>query len=271
MLLVSLRWLGSVLLLLLISHKLLARDWGKLRGSLGVLLLMGCSGFTVFNVLLYTSAITTTGLNIGIIQGMLPVFVLIGAFVAYRTRVSALQIMGVAVTLIGVCIVVSAGNLQRLTSLTLNQGDYLMILACLFYAGYALALRRFSSVSSLSLLSVLALSAFITSIPLSGIEFMQGNLQVPTAKGWIIVVLITLFPSFLGQIFFIQGVATIGPGRAGVFVNLVPIFASMLAVSILSEPFRVYHGIALALVLGGIWLSEQKTNTVVGVNGTAQR
>jgi drug/metabolite transporter (DMT)-like permease len=52
-------------------------------------------------------------------------------------------------------------------------------------------------------------------------------------------------------------VTLIGPGRAGVFVNLVPVFASILAVVLLNEPFEVFHALALALVLGGIWLSER--------------
>ncbi len=67
----------------------------------------------------------------------------------------------------------------------------------------------------------------------------------------------TLLPSFLAQLFFIQGVALIGPGRAGIFINLVPVFASILAVAFLKEPFEAFHGLALALVLGGILLSER--------------
>ena len=60
----------------------------------------------------------------------------------------------------------------------------------------------------------------------------------------------------LQQIFFIQGVTLIGPGRAGVFVNLVPVFASIMAVIFLGETFELFHGISLGLVLGGIGLSE---------------
>jgi drug/metabolite transporter (DMT)-like permease len=258
MLLVSLRWCGAVSLLLIFAHKHVRRDWHKLRSHMLLLVLMGALGFTTFNALFYVAAYTTSGLNIGIIQGAIPVFVLVGAYIAYRTTVTAVQIMGVALTIIGVCIVASAGSLERLASLSINRGDYLMIIACLLYAGYALALRRFSDVSSLSLFSIIALSALITSIPLSSIEYLAGDFQWPTMKGWIIVLLVTLLPSFLAQICFIQGVALIGPGRAGIFVNLVPIFASFLAVSILGEPFRIYHGVALVLVLGGIWLAEQK-------------
>ena len=71
------------------------------------------------------------------------------------------------------------------------------------------------------------------------------------------VALVALFPSFLAQIMFIRGVEIIGPGRAGIFINLVPVFAAVIAVAYLGEDFRVYHGLALALVLGGIWLAER--------------
>ena len=260
MLLVNLRWLGTILLLLLFSHRVLRRDWQQLRHNLGTIFLMGAFGLGAFSALFYIAAHTTSGLNIGIIQGAIPGFVLAGAFIIHRTAVSRSQIIGVLITLIGVCIVASAGNLQHLATLTITRGDYLMIIACLLYTGYALALRQFATVSSLSLFLIISISAFITSIPLGVIEFLTGNLQWPTTQGWVIAGLAALLPSFLGQIGFIQGVTAIGAGRAGIFVNLIPVFASILAVVVLYEPFKIYHGIALTLVLGGIWLSERKKN-----------
>jgi len=257
MLLVSLRWFGAVCLLLIIARKLLARDWYYLKDHRLTLFLMGALGFATFNALFYVAAYSTTALNIGIIQGSIPVFVLLGMFMLYKAPVLKLQAIGVAVTIVGVCIVASAGNFERLFSLHIERGDYYMILACFLYAGYAIGLKRFSGVSSLSLFAVIAIAAFLTSIPMSYTEYLLGSLQWPTAKGWVIVALVTFFPSFLAQICFIQGVTAIGPGRAGVFVNLVPVFAAILAVTILQEPFKMYHGVALALVISGIWLSER--------------
>ena len=132
-----------------------------------------------------------------------------------------------------------------------------MIVACVFYAGYTIGLRNRPPSSSLGLFAMLAFSALLTSLPIAAGEYALGNLQWPTPKGWIVVGLVTLFPSFVAQIFFIKGVETIGPGRAGVFVNLVPIFAAILAVAVLNEPFEVFHAAALVLVLGGIYLSER--------------
>ena len=264
MLIVSLRWLG-VVMLFVFARQVIYREWDKLKTHLPVLFMMGALGFTAFNALFYLAAHTTTALNIGIIQGIVPVFLLLGMYFFYRSPVSLLQGLGVIVTILGVCIVASAGNLEKLASLSINQGDYLMLVACLLYSGYALILRRFSGVSALSLFAVIAVAAFIASLPLSLVELYLGSSQWPTQKGWIVIILITVLPSFLAQVCFIRGVMELGAGRAGIFVNLVPVFSSILAVSVLGEPFRVYHAVALILVIGGIGLAESKKHKAVAV------
>jgi drug/metabolite transporter (DMT)-like permease len=133
----------------------------------------------------------------------------------------------------------------------------LMIAACVLYAGYTLGLSRRPLVSPLSLFTGMAAAAFVTSLPLVLAEAALGQFQSPTPTGWLVLGLVTVFPSFVAQIAFIQGVSLIGPSRAGVFVNLVPVFASILALIVLKGPFELFHAIALALVLGGIWLSER--------------
>jgi drug/metabolite transporter (DMT)-like permease len=257
MALVALRWLGALGLLAVFAHAQVRRDWPAIRQRLMFVSAMGAIGLAVFNALYYVAAHSTTAVNIGIIQGAVPVFVLAGALALDRTPVGGVQLAGVLVTMLGVVIVACGGDFARLATFTLNLGDLLMIAACALYAGYTLGLRRCPPVSTLGLLTVMAGAAFLASIPLALAEAALGRFQGPTPTGWVILALITLFPSFLAQIFFIQGVALIGPSRAGVFVNLVPVFASILALLVLKEPFEPFHGVALGLVLGGIWLSER--------------
>src|SRR4051794_40399391 len=88
-------------------------------------------------------------------------------------------------------------------------------------------------------------------------EVILSAVVWPTPKGWLILLYVALVPSLLSQMFYMRGVELIGPGRAGLFVNLVPIFGALLVVLLLGEPFRAYHALALALVLGGIWLAER--------------
>ncbi|WP_169566494.1 DMT family transporter [Sneathiella limimaris] len=260
--LVTLRWASVMVLLLLFAQKDLKRDWHVLKPRLFYVVCMGAIGFTGFNALFYISAYYTTAVNIGILQGTIPIFVLLGAFIVYRMPVSIQQISGVCLTVFGVIVVTSGGSLEKLADLAFNRGDLLLVIACMCYGGYTLALRNKPDVGALAFFSGLAIAAFISCLPLLTYELVTGTAQAPTLKGWILIAAIAILPSFLAQLFFINGVALIGPGRAGIFVNLVPIFASIMAVLFLGEPFHLYHATALALVLGGIWLAERKGKTI---------
>lgn len=257
MLLVSMRWLGVLLLLLIFARRYIVQDWHILQTRKRYIALMGASGFALFNALFYIAAHSTTAINLGILQGSMPVFVILGMFAVFRVQVTRTQLLGVLVTISGVVIVGSAGSLEQLAALEFKPGDLLMLAACFLYAVYTVGLRSRPSVSALGFFTAMVGVSFLTSIPLVATEAAMGQLQWPTASGWVIIPAIILFPSFLAQICFLRGVILIGPNRAGVFVNLVPIFASVLAVIFLQETFEPFHGFALVLVLGGIWLSER--------------
>lgn len=257
MALTLLRWCGVIVLVALFARGPLQREWPVLKQNLRYLAALGAIGFALFNGLFYLAAQSTGAINLGIIQGAIPIFVLIGAFAAYRTPVTGLQMVGVAITVIGVIIITARGEFQRLTTLEFNTGDVLMLSACLMYAGYTVALRKRPAVSGLAMFSVMAIAALFASAGMAAIEVYTGRFQMPTPAGWMVLVYVVLFPSFLSQIFFMRGVELIGPGRAGLFVNLVPIFASILSVLLLDEAFELYHAAALAFVLGGIAVAER--------------
>ncbi len=256
MLMVALRWVGTISLLLVFFRRPFIRDWPVLRQHWPILVLMGMLGMTAFNALFYVAAHTTSALNMGILQGSIPMFVLVGAVFLLKAPIRLLQVLGIVVTMIGVIIATVGGDLERLAALAFQRGDLLMILACILYAGYSLMLRRCPPVDPLALFTLFALGALAAALPLPFIEAAMGRLQWPTPFGWVLVVLVTIFPSFLAQVFFIKGVSIIGPGRAGIFFNLIPIFAAVIAVLFLGERFYLFHAVALALVLGGIGLSE---------------
>ncbi|MFX4220861.1 MAG: DMT family transporter [Thalassobaculum sp.] len=257
MLLTLLRWLGVFILLVIFARGQVATEWPVLKRHWGKIFVMGALGFSVFNTLMYVAAQHTQAVNIGILQGSIPIFVLLGALAAYRTPVTGVQILGVAITMVGVALVASKGDFQRLATLELNHGDVLIVFACILYAGYTVALRNRPPLSGMAMFAGLATAAFLTSIPIAGYEYLAGDFQAPTAKGWAIVAFVVVFPSFLAQISFLLAVDQVGPGRAGVFVNLVPIFAAVLSVAVLGEAFHLYHAMALALVLGGIAIAER--------------
>ncbi len=257
--LVFLRWvLVASAMWLLFGHEVRAH-WPTIKPRLMSVTLMSGFGFTAFNALFYIASYSTSAVNIGIIQGAMPGIVLIGTFLAYRTTVTPIQIIGVILTMIGVALVATKGDPVSLLTQAINPGDALMLVACIFYAAYAVALRNRPAIPGTAFFTLLAIVATITAFPLAIFEALWSGFAAPTAKGWLVTLYIAIFPSCLSQLFFLRGVDMIGPGRAGVFINLVPIFASLLAVLLLGQIFATYHAIALALVLSGIFLAQRQS------------
>jgi len=257
MLLVSIRWLGTFILLVMFAGRTIMEGLPAIRQHIGYTFLMGLVGLGGFGTLIYYSAYYTTAVNIGIIQGAMPAIVLVGSCWFFRISVNFIQIVGVAVTMLGVVFVSINGELEKLMSLSFNKGDLLMLIAVLLYGAYTVGLRRKHNLSSILLFASVVFWAFISTLPLTIYEFASGKSVWPEEKVWIIVGLIVLLPSFLSQICFIASVKLIGPARSGVFVNLVPVFASFLAVHLLGEAFELYHGLSLLLVLTGIYIFEK--------------
>jgi drug/metabolite transporter (DMT)-like permease len=261
MVVVFLRWIIVAGLLVPVLWPRIRSEWPVMRSSFLRMVLMAAFGFVGFNTLFYIAATETTAVNLGIIQGSMPILVLIGSVVAFSSKVRLLQVVGILATLLGVTLIAAQGSLDVLLSLAVNPGDGVMLIACVLYSGYALALRNRPQVSGLVFFAVLSVISVFASLPGLAYEMATDTALWPDMKGWLIVLYIALGPSCLSQIFFMRGVELIGPARAGVFINLVPIFAAVLAVSILGEPFKWHHGLALLLVLGGIWLSERKAGS----------
>ncbi|WP_309082583.1 DMT family transporter [Chelativorans sp.] len=256
MALTFLRWVLALAILLPFAWKPLRRDWPQVRGNLPLLGLLGVIGFTCFNATMYSALAFTSAVNVSIEQGAIPLVIIVANFLLFGVKASLLQLAGFVLSLIGVGLTASHGDLLRLAELDINFGDLLMLFAVVAYGVYTIALRFKPEIHWLSMITVLASAACLSSIPLAAWEIAAGNLVVPDRTGWMIVAYVALFPSFLAQVFYIRGNELIGANRAGLFVNLVPIFGTLLSILILGEVFHLFHAVALVLVFCGIWLAE---------------
>ena len=217
---------------------------------------MGALGFTGFNALFYFSLHYTSAINVSIIQGVIPAFVLLGAL-GLGGRVTGLQGVGAVMTMLGVVAIAAQGEWARLLTLTFTFGDLLMLIACVFYAFYTLGLRNRPNISGFGFLSGMALAALLTSLPLFIAEVGSGQAVWPTWRGYALLIYAAMGPAFIAQLLYMRGVELIGPNRAGVFVNLVPVFGAVMSAALLGEPFAAYHVLALVLVVGGIAIAQR--------------
>lgn len=255
---VFLRWaVVSALLWPLFGDRVRA-DWPLIKPRLGMTVLMASLGFTGFNSLFYAAAHTTGALNVGILQGSMPIFVLIGSFLAFGTRVAPWQIVGTLIGLAGVIAVATEGRPMALLGLDIAVGDGLMLIACLLYSFYTLALKKRPAISGISFFTLMAPIAMITALPLVIGDSLINGFSMPTFQGWMVMLAIAILPSCIAQILFLRAVDLIGPGPAGGYMNLTPVFAAIMGVTFLGENFYAYHAAGLTLVIGGIWLVQSQ-------------
>ncbi|MBU1176398.1 MAG: DMT family transporter [Alphaproteobacteria bacterium] len=255
------RWVGAVLLLLPFVVPALRRDWPKISGSLLWLCLYGALGFAGFNMLIYGAAHFTAAVNISIEQAAIPVMVLSGNFIVFRVRARLLQIVGLVFTIAGVVWVVTHGEPQRLVDLSINIGDGMVLLAALLYAVYSLTLRYRPNIHWLSFMFVTSVAALLASVLFlfafgGGMATLVAGLAETTLIGWGAVAYVMLFPSIIAQLCYARGVEIVGPNRASLFINLLPITGTVLSVLVLGEHLEPFHLLAAALVVVGITLSE---------------
>ncbi|WP_245436407.1 DMT family transporter [Mesorhizobium tamadayense] len=274
MTLVFLRWVLAVLIMLPVGWRAFREDWPELRRHWLLIAGLGACGFTIFNVIFYTALNYTTAINVSIEQAAIPIVIILANFALFRLHVHRLQIVGVALTVVGVALTASHGDLSQLLKLDLNFGDAIMLVAVLCYSLYSVGLRLKPAIRRQSLMLAPSLAALLTSLPFFVWEVAAGRVIVPDARGWAVAFYTALGASVVSQIFYIRGNELIGANRAGLFINLVPIFGTLLSVLIVGEQFQFYQGLALALVLGGIALAEYsgiKTTATVQATASGQR
>ena len=170
---------------------------------------MSMLGFTAFNIIFYVASFNTTAVNIGILQGSVPVIVVILAFLFRGTRITALQCLGVLLTLVGVALVATAGAPWLIMQIAFNFGDLMMLVACLSYATYAVMLQSRPPLPGAVFFTMMAPIAAITALPPLIWETATQDVAWPTLNGWLITVFVAIFPAILAQQFFTYTLALV--------------------------------------------------------------
>lgn len=256
MVLTTFRWIVALSIILILMLPQVKRDWPAIRRHWLQLLLYGALGFTAFNALLYTALGYTSAINAVIEQAGIPMLIFVFNFVLFRIQASIAQVLGFTVTLVGVLVTASHGEFSTLAELEFNFGDALMLGACIVYAAYTVSLRWKPEMHWQSFIAAPALGALLSAIPLFFWEVSRGAAIFPDTTGWAIVLYAGIFPSLLSQVLYVRGVEMIGANRAGLFINAIPVFGTILSVALVGETMHMFHVVALLLVLGGIAIAE---------------
>jgi drug/metabolite transporter (DMT)-like permease len=267
MVMMGLRWFACLAILAFIFRRQIGAEWPCVRERLVWVILMGGGGMAGFTFFFILAAQHTTAVNLGITQSSVPAIVMLLSLAVFGTRIGMMQLVGLAVSFLGVALLVTKGSLAVLLAMQINTGDLLMLIACVCYAAYTVGLSRRLEMSPALLLTFFSIPASMVFALSMGVEHWAGTIQMPGAKGLAIVAYCAVFPSMLAQICFMRGVELAGANRAGFYLNLIPVFSALMAVFILSERLYSYHAASAVMVLGGIYLAERhKTAAAQGAS-----
>ena len=248
------RWTVAFFILLPFAWRHALADRGVVIRQWKILLFLSLSGVTCFNTLLYAAMHTTTAINGALIQTSMPAVIILISLIAFRESVTKRQLIGVAMCVFGAGFVVLRGNFSSILELAFTEGDILMMVAVVIYALYSAFLKWRPQIHPMSFL---VYTFGIGALGLLPLFVWQASGSMPMALNFNImasIIYVAVFPSIVAYLCWNHGIAVLGANRAGLFINLIPVFASLLAIAWLGESLEIFHIAGMMFICSGMIL-----------------
>jgi drug/metabolite transporter (DMT)-like permease len=253
------RWTFAWLILAPFTLKEIFKKKEYILKNLKLILILGITSITIFNSIVYYSLNFTQVISGVLMISTIPVMIIFFSWIFKIEKTNFYQILGVIFSLLGVVIIVTKADLNKLLNLNFNKGDLWMVVAMLSWAMYSALLRKKKfELSQISLLQTIISAGLILLLPAYLIEMSLGyrlNIHLPFILTLSYVV---LFPGLASFFFWIKGISIIGSNRSGIFLHLMPIFSTIMAILIFKEKFMVFHFIGAVLIITGVVLSSKR-------------
>ncbi len=253
------RWLVALIVLLPLAGKEVWAKRRQIRDNAGWFALVTVTGTVLFHVFVYVGLGTTTAINATLLVATSPVIIPVVAVIVHRDRITGMQGVGIATSIVGVLIILTRADLDVLASFAFSSGDLLILAAVVAWAVYSVVLRdRRDDLSPLGF--VLAIT--VLGIPILFVLYLielagQGGFD-PTPGHLLTIVYVGLFASVLAYLAWNKGVDLIGAVRAGPYMSLMPVFAALLAVVFLGESLELFHMVGTVVIALGLVLSGRR-------------
>ena len=247
------RWLLAFILLTPIVVGKVNASWSEIINQLPRLIVLGLLGGVAYPCIAYYAAFYTSATNMGIIQAAMPVMSMFLAVVIFNSRFKLLSVVGILISITGVIIVVTKGNVNYFSNAGINIGDLLMVLATFSFALYSFFLQKWKM--KMPVLLSVYLQAIVASLILFPIYLFSAKHQV-SLHSFSFVLYAGIAASILAPLVWMMGIVKLGSDRVSVFFNLVPVFTTFLAIVLLKEPVDTVVIVGGLISISGLVISE---------------
>ena len=213
---------------------------------------------TFMNIALTTSSVISTSLMPSFAQSMIIIFSLI----IYKSKISYLQLIGVIVSFIGFINIIIRGNILNLGSLNFVVGDIWMLGCVSCWALYSSMIRKIpKGIDNLSFLFLIFFIGNFFVLPFFIFEsFINQSFVINEQNGYLLVLYCGIGPALISYLLWIKAIKIIGANNSGLFLNLIPIFSSLISIFFLTERLELFHIVGAILIFTGIYLVIRKNN-----------
>lgn len=252
------RYFIAALILLPIGY----REWKENRAlwkkEWKAIFILSVTGLVLFNIFVYLALNFTTSINAGIVEGTGPIFTLLLTFLVLGDRFTKKQMLGVFISLFGIFFVITNGSLEVISNLQFNSGDLIMLLAMVSWAFYSIFIKKhmwkFPTYGSLLVMSIIALVIFLPLMTIETNQILSINWSWSIVSG---LLYLGIFPSVVALLFYNKGIEAIGPSKASIFLNLIPVFTMLGAVIFLDERLQAVQIVGAFFVIFGVLVTNQ--------------
>ena len=257
------RWLTVWLILFPFTYKEILKNKNDIFNSLPLLFFLGLMTIGLFVPFVYIALKHTQVINASLFNTAIPAAIIFFCFIFKFEKTNTFQLLGLLISTIGVLVIITRSDLNVLLNLDFNIGDIWMIGAVICWGLYSTFLKKLKlKISLFSTVQVLCTCGLLFAFPQFLYEYNQGFV-VSINKTFLYCIIYTaLFPSIVSYSCWTGAISIIGANRAGIFVSLIPLFGTGMAIFFFNEEFKFYHLIASILIIIGLFLSNKKVRNV---------
>ncbi len=256
-----LRWLSVWLILMPFTYKEIYNNLPDIKKKWFVISFMGLITISTFNSVVYFALNHTQVINAVLVLAAIPAATIVFSSLMNVEKTNIFQLIGLILSIIGIGSIISNGDIQKIISLNFNKGDVWMLVCVITWALYSTLLKKHKfKYSQFTLIQLMVSAGLLFLIPQLFYEKSIG-LELNFNKAFLAILFyVVVFPAIAAYYCWQKGVEIIGPNRASMFIQLMPLFSAVMAVIIFREKFELYHFAGAIFIVSGIYLSNKKTN-----------
>ena len=257
--LVFYRWSLVWIILLPFTYKEIIKSKEIIIKNLPLLLFLALTSVGLFNSFTYLSLVYTQVINASLFNTAIPAIIILLCFLFKIEKTNKYQILGLIISVLGILSIITRLDLQIIKSLNFNKGDLIMIGGVISWGLYSSFLKKKTfTLPLLTLVHVLCSFGLIFIFPQFFYEFSQGQEINLNIELFFILIFLALFPSIGSYYCWAGAVSIIGANRAGIFLSLIPLFSTIMAIFFYNEQFQFFHLIGAILIIIGLFLSNKE-------------